>query len=548
MPIGASRIVSLALAAGLAVGALAVNRPVYASQQAPLAQMSGARQIVTPTSETPTDTAIPPQATLTPGSPPSGMPVSTPGARQTSTAVPADERDEPDEPNEAPPSAPGQPAEVMPTVVPSPAAAPAGTAPSGAASDGAAGEVTAIGLFPDLGIASVLNGVLPGTVRDDHQILLGGVGSDIWHGPDDAPDELWMVTDRGPRGADDNGKNREAFAIPEYTPMILHVRINTTGGVYSVELLDTIPVVGQSGQPVTGLPNLDGRDDRPVDYRAKQKLNYNPSGIDPEGLVRAPNGDFWLAEEYGPSLLHLDARGHVLTRFVPEGIVLDGADYPVSATLPGLFAKRSDSQGFEGLTLSPDGGTLYLAMQGPLSNPNNTTGDHSRQIRILAFDVASEQVVAEYVYRFELIRSFDPSKKADPENLKLSALAMAPDGQLLMLERSPNAARLYLADLQHATNILGSRWDDPATKPSLEAAESLAVLNVLTLTKTLALDLTQLPGVPDKLEGIAIVDPSTIVVANDNDFDVNKFDSTGANQGKNEKSQVVAITLAKPLP
>src|SRR5262249_40009311 len=118
----------------------------------------------------------------------------------------------------------------------------------------------------------------------------------------------------------------------------------------------------------------------------------------------------------------------------------------------------------------------------------------------------------------------------------------------LMLERSPSAARLYLANLQHATNILGTRWDDPATKPSLEAAESLAVLNVLPLTKTLALDLTQLPGVPDKLEGVAIVAPTTIGVENDNDFDVNTFDNKGVNQGKNEKSQVVTISLATPLP
>src|SRR3954464_4475681 len=327
------------------------------------------------------------------------------------------------------------------------------------------GEVTAIGLFPDLTIGSVLNGVLPGLVADDHKILLGGVGSDIWHGPGDPPNELWMVTDRGPRGADDNGKNKEAFAIPEYTPMILHVRIGDGGGtgVYSVELLDTIPIVGQSGEPVTGMPNLDGRDDRPVDYRAKTKLNFNPSGIDPEGLVRTPDGSFWIAEEYGPSLVHVDASGHVLQRFVPEGIVLDGADYPVAAALPGLFERRSDSQGFEGLTASPDGSTLYLAMQGPLSNPNNNTGDHSRQTRTLAFDVAGEQVSAEYVYRFELIRSFDPSKKADPEDMRITALALTGGGQFLVLERTPNAARLYLADPRAATNILGTRWDDPAT-------------------------------------------------------------------------------------
>jgi hypothetical protein len=406
------------------------------------------------------------------------------------------------------------------------------------------GQVTAATLFPDLPLAGVQNAVLPGSVKDDHQILLGGVGSDLWHAPGDPPGELWMVTDRGPRGRDDNGKDRQAFAVPEYTPMILHVRIGESG----VDLLETIPVVGQSGQPVTGLPNLEGRDERPVDFRAKAKLPYNPSGLDPEGLVRTPDGDFWIAEEYGPSLVHLSAGGTVLKRFVPEGVALDGADYPVAMALPAVLGKRSEDQGFEALTASPDGGTLYLAMQGPLSNPTNSTSERSRHARVLVFDVASEQVTAEYVYRFESIRLFDPSKKADPEDMKLSAIALCAGGQLLVLERTPNAARLYLADRSAATNILGTRWDDLATRPSLEASDSLAAIAVLPLAKTLALDLTALPGVPDKLEGIAIVDPTTIVVANDNDFDVTRFDGKGNNVGKGERSQLVTISLGRPLP
>ena len=411
-------------------------------------------------------------------------------------------------------------------------------------------QVVAAAIFPDLSIAAVQNARLPGSVTDDRQILLGGVGSDLWHGPADPPDELWMVTDRGPRGRGDDGKDRQAFAIPEYTPIILHVRLGGAGsdGVAGVEVLETIPIVGQSGQPVTGLPNLDGRDERPVDYRAKARLAYNPSGLDPEGLARTPNGDFWIADEYGPSLVHLDASGTVLKRFVPAGLAFDGADYPVAPVLPAIFAKRAHDGGFEGLTASPDGGTLYLAMQGPLSNPNNDTAERSRNARILVFDVASEQVTAEYVYRFESIWAFDPSRKADPDDMRITALALTGGGQLLVLERTPNAARLYLADPGPATNILGTRWDDPATRPSLEAAESLAAVNVLPLVKTLALDLTPLPGVPGKLEGLAILDPSTVVLANDNDFDVGKYNGRGNNEGKGDKSLIVTVTLPQPLP
>lgn len=425
-----------------------------------------------------------------------------------------------------------------------------GVAPRRTSAAAPAGQVIAAALFPDLSIAGVQNGRLPGSVTDDRQILLGGVGSDLWHGPGDAPDELWMVTDRGPRGRGDDGKDRQAFAIPEYTPMILHVRLGATGsdGVAGIEVLEAIPVVGQSGQPVTGLPNLDGRDERPVDYRAKARLAYNPSGLDPEGLARTPNGDFWIADEYGPSLVHLDANGTVLTRFVPAGVALDGADYPVAPVLPAVFAKRAHDGGFEGLTASPDGSTLYLAMQGPLSNPNNDAAERSRNARILVFDVASEQVTAEYVYRFELSSAFDPSRKADPDDMKITALALTAGGTLLVLERTPNAARLYLADPSSSTNILGTRWDDPSTRPSLEAAESLAAVNVLPLVKSLALDLTPLPGVPAKLEGLAILDPATVVVANDNDFDIGKFNGKGNNDGKGDKSLIVTIALPQPLP
>jgi hypothetical protein len=116
-----------------------------------------------------------------------------------------------------------------------------------------------------------------------------------------------------------------------------------------------------------------------------------------------------------------------------------------------------------------------------------------------------------------------------------------------VLERTPSAARLYQADPRAATNILGTRWDDPAARPTLEGSDSLAVLNIVPLAKSLVIDLTPLQGVPDKLEGLAILDGSTIVVANDNDFDVNKFDNKGVNQGKGDKSHIVTVSLPQPM-
>ncbi len=408
----------------------------------------------------------------------------------------------------------------------------------------APGQLAAVATVPAVPVAALQNSRLPGTIDNDRGLKLGGVGSDLWRSASDTPGEYWMVTDRGPNGqVRAGGKNRRTFPIPSYSPLILRVRVDGA----NVEILDSIPIVGQSGRPVTGLPNVEDHE-TPYDYTAQTQLAYNPSGLDVEGLVRVPSGEFWAVEEYAPSLVRIDPAGKVLRRYVPEGVLVEGADYPVAATLPGIFKTRSSNRGFEGLTLSADGSTLYLAIQSPLANPNPKTGNKSRNVRLLAFDVASEQVTAEYVYRFEPIADFDPTVKPAPEEMKLSALAPAGPSTLLVLERTDRVAKLYLADLSGATNILGSRWDDPSTNPSLEAVGNPADDRITVLAKTPVVDLSTISEMPDKIEGVAIVDRSTVAVANDNDFDIGNFDPSGNNVGQGRQSKILLVTLPQPLP
>src|SRR5262245_54448551 len=81
------------------------------------------------------------------------------------------------------------------------------------------GRVTATYTLPDLPIAQAQNAVLPGSVANDRALLLGGIGSDLWHGANDPPDQFWMVTDRGPNGQIRiDGANRRTFPIPDFTP------------------------------------------------------------------------------------------------------------------------------------------------------------------------------------------------------------------------------------------------------------------------------------------------------------------------------------------
>jgi Esterase-like activity of phytase len=408
-------------------------------------------------------------------------------------------------------------------------------------------KVTEIYTFPDIPIKEFHNKLLPGSVADDRKILLGSVGSDLWRGPKDPRDEFWMVTDRGPNGQiKTEGTNRRTFLVPEFNPMIL--RVKTQGK--EIRILEALPIVGQSGKPVTGLPNLQGRDETPYNYSAQELLNFNPNGLDTEGLVRMTTGDFWIAEEYGPSLIHVDRTGKVLKRYIPEGLKLEDTDYPVANALPAIYGKRKINRGFEGLALSSDEKTLYVVLQSPLLNPDRKTGNVSRNTRVLVFDIATEKVTAEYVYRLDVSSEFDPNAKNNPDEMKLSGVVFLNPTTLLMLERTDLVAKLYSVNLKKATNILNTQWDDAKTAPALEALHDPASAQVRVVPKSLVLDLSSLYGMAEKIEGITVLDRHTIAVASDNDFDCEdgRYDAEGNHIGKGKKTQILVISLAKPLP
>lgn len=405
---------------------------------------------------------------------------------------------------------------------------------------GVGATVTAKYTLPDTPLAEVQNSVLKDSIKNDRKILLGGIGSDAWHGPNDADNEAWMVTDRGPNGqirVDD--KNRRTFPVPEFTPLI--VRVQLDAGV--IKVMQAIPILTADGAPVTGLSNLDEHDEVPWDFSAQVKLDLNPNGLDTEGMVRTSTGEFWLADEYSPSLIRVDATGKVVKRYVPAGLSYDAS---VAAALPEIFGKRKTNRGFEGLTISPDEKTLYVALQSPLANPDREVGDASRNTRILAFDVASEKAVAEYVYQFDDAVEFGGAENTADE-MKVSALVMVTPTIMIVLERTDLVAKLYWVDLSKADNILGSAWDDAKTTPSLEAVADLASVNVKALPKTLLIDLDKLDA-PDKIEGVALLDKSTLLIANDNDFALGDFGADGNNVDNGVKNQVWVIKLDTPLP
>jgi hypothetical protein len=183
---------------------------------------------------------------------------------------------------------------------------------------------------------------------------------------------------------------------------------------------------------------------------------------------------------------------------VPKGLTLTGTGYPVYETLPGILGARQQNRGLEALGISRAEHALYLAVQSPLANPDKKTGKASSVARILRVDLRTGRPTGEWAHVMENVATFDPA--AEQGDMKISALTVLSPGRLLLQERTDAVARLYSVDLRKATNLLGGPHDDPATTPSLEAS---LPADVTPATKSLAVDLAAIDGLPAKIEGVA---------------------------------------------
>ena len=421
--------------------------------------------------------------------------------------------------------------------------------------------VTSVYVLPEMPLREFQNGYLEGSIADDHAFKLAGIGSGVWKGPGDGPGVFWMITDRGPNPQTPAPVKR-SFPVASFTPFILEVKAED--GV--LKILQAVPLTGSSGTGVTGLPNDPSasspaspnalRDEQPYDCSFTSVIGGSHDGHDTEDLVRDVHGTFWTVDEYGPSISMIDPSGRVVKRFVPKGRKsVSGDHFAVVDNLPEILSRRPRNRGFEGVALTPDNKTLMAVVQSPLTNPTTAVGNPSRVIRLIAFDIPSETPSAEYVYVMQPVTEFGNS---NPTEMKISAIAALDEHRFLVLERTDAVAKIYKIDIRQATNILGTPWDSHATAPSLESlarfsatgsTNTLAANEVQEVAKELVLDLSTLgPVIPQKIEGLAVLDGKRIVVSNDNDFQVGD-PTCGDNvpPATAVSSQLMVIELKKPL-
>ncbi len=363
--------------------------------------------------------------------------------------------------------------------------------------------------------------------------LTVGIGSAAWRGANDPANVIWTLGDRGPNIACSEMKevsgidfapckgvqNGRVYPTPSYSPSIYRVMLLDNG---TFRVTDVVTLKDRDGNPLSGMlnPLKTAATENAMDGSGKP-LPQEVNGFDAEGIVRLKDGSFWIGDENGPSIAHFSADGRMIARHVPQGTEGEyaGAKYDVKGTLPAILAKRAINRGIETIAVSPDEQFLYFIMQNALANPDVKTYQQAKNIRLFKIDRAAMKVVGEYVYTLDDPASFrrDPSKRQnDPRISELMAIGT---DRLVVLERTEQTTKLYEVQLDGATNIAGSRWDDIATSPSLEAT-NLADAKVTAVPKTLRLDTANLSDIVGKTEGMALLGDGSLLLINDDDFGI----------------------------
>ncbi len=362
--------------------------------------------------------------------------------------------------------------------------------------------------------------------------LTVGIGSSAFRRPTDPPNMMWTLGDRGPNIACSDMKemtgveltcrevkNGRIYPTPSYTPSIYRVMLLDDG---SFRVTDVITLKDRDGRPLNGMPNplRTATTEIPLDGAGKP-LQQDVRGIDAEGLVVLSDGSFWIGEENAPSLAHFGADGRMIVRHVPTGTESDfaGAPYETVGSLPAILVKRQSNRGIEAVAVSPDERFLYFIMQNPLANPDTAAFQRARNTRLFKIDRATMRVVGEYVYTLDDPQSFrrDPSsKQSDPRISEMMAVGL---DRLIIDERTELTTKLYEVELTGATDIAASRWDDAATRPTLEQSD-LTTAGIVPVEKTLRFDTADHPGVVGKTEGMTLLGDGALALINDDDFGI----------------------------
>lgn len=267
--------------------------------------------------------------------------------------------------------------------------------------------------------------------------------------------------------------------------------------------------------------------------------------LDPESMVAMDDGTYWIGEEFGPSLVHVDRQGVLLEKPVPVPMpamlraFARGSPFLRTPDHPDLRDYRSDatrrdlanlprSGGIEGLARSSDGRFLYASIEKGLLEDI----EPDRRL-ILEFDPARHNFTGHWW-----------SYRATTPGVSISSLDSDGAGGLLVLERDAGEGRT--AAVKRVYRVVPDQVDDSGHLVKVLVCDLLKLDDDRGLTRRErgAIGLGRRFSLPYITpECLLVLDASTILVANDNNYPF----SSGRRPGRPDDNEIVRLRLKAPL-
>jgi hypothetical protein len=405
---------------------------------------------------------------------------------------------------------------------------------------GAAGvDLIAVGTLPAGGpdlsdeTAAPLENGLPGN-------LLGGLGSGLAYA---GGNKFLAIPDRGPNATPYNAAvDDTASYITRFHTLKLKLQKSPAGAALPFSLTPrlnkttllssrTALVYGDglaAGLP-GGAPALNDRNDHYLTGRsdnfdpAQPSTSANDGRFDPESIrVSADGQSVFVSDEYGPYVYEFQRHGgrRLRTFALPAEFAITHLASQGAVEIAGNSSGRVSNKGMEGLAISPDGRTLFGAMQSPLLQDGGTDGGFTRIIAIDIGTGATRQVA------YPLTNIGSATKPKFPT---VSDLVAVNDHEFLVDERDGKGLgdgstavfkRVFHIDITGAQDVSGLVGQAALGPRAVSKTELLDIVGVLGAH---GIDASHVPA---KLEGLALgpdvvlggVARHTLFVANDNDF------------------------------
>jgi hypothetical protein len=261
---------------------------------------------------------------------------------------------------------------------------------------------------------------------------------------------------------------------------------------------DTILLIGPDCKPASGLdPDQSGGLTYPG-FPLLPAATYTGDGfggpgsggkrisIDAEGLVLDDDGNFWISDEYGPYVYKFSKKGKMLTAIAPPDAILPlrNGEVSFSSDNPPIYAPakhpkptnptqgRQNNQGFEGLTVSPNGKNLYVLLQSAGRQEGGKDSTTRRHARLLKYSIKPEQKKPTPTYEAEWVVPL-PTFTNAAGALRVAAqseIHFISDTQFFILPRDSSVGQGFadptsvyrhvdIFDISSATNIKGPAYD-----------------------------------------------------------------------------------------